>query len=390
VTRRALAAALGGVLVATLPACGLVGGGDTYTLTAYFDRAVSVFPTADVRVLGLPAGSVSKVVIDGDQVRIDMKIPSDIAIPVDATAQIVPQSLIGERYIQISPAFQDGMTAAEDGDVIENTIIPVEPDEALAALKEFLDSLDPEGIGELVTNLDEDLRGNGARLNDALGSLSELVETFAEKDAVLLRIVDSFDRLNATLVTREQQLGVVLDAFAEASQVLADERESIEALVSGLADLSRNGLALVGEHSTALRADIATLAEAAATIEANLAAVTDLVAAGPDLTSGLIDAYNPGLRAFNLRNSFSPLTTDLVSLLGPAFCLPVLQDCPVSGVSAGPATPATLSSGASPVTSLLALLRAPSSPARHPDESLAGRVGGFLRDAASTLVGAGG
>src|SRR5690606_15401809 len=132
----------------------------------------------------------------------------------------------------------------------------------------------------------------GAALNDTLGSLSELVETFAEKDDVLLRIVDSFDRLSATLVTREQQLGEVMDAFAEASQVLADERQSIESLVAGLADLSRNGLALVGEHSGALRQDIATLADAAATIEANLGAVTQLLAAGPQLSDGIIGGYN--------------------------------------------------------------------------------------------------
>src|SRR3546814_7559282 len=74
----------------------------------------------------------------------------------------------------------------------------------------------------------------------AIGSLSDLVSTFADNDDVLLRIVDSFDRLSATLVTREQQLGEVLDAFADASQVLADERESIESLVAGLADLSRD------------------------------------------------------------------------------------------------------------------------------------------------------
>lgn len=356
-TRRAATVAVALLLAASLPACGLVGGGDSYTLTAYFDRAVSVFPSSDVRVLGLPAGSVSDVVVDGDRIRIDMSIPSDIAIPADATAQIVPQSLIGERYIQISPAFQHGMTAAEDGDVIEKTIIPVEPDEALAALKEFLDSLDPDGIGALVTNLNEDLRGNGAGLNDALGSLSQLVETFAENDDVLLRIVDSFDRLNATLVTREQQLGDVLDAFAEASQVLADEREGIDALLGALADLSRNGLALVGEHAGALRADITTLAGAAATINANLDSVTQLLAAGPNLTSGIIGAYNPELRALDLRNNFSPLTGDLIRLLGPEICLPVLQNCPVIGASARAATPARVAT-TSPIASLLSLLGA--------------------------------
>jgi phospholipid/cholesterol/gamma-HCH transport system substrate-binding protein len=386
VRRTALAAALGALVAATLPACGLVGGGDSYTLTAYFDRAVSVFPSSDVRVLGLPAGSVADVEIDGDQVRVDMSIPEDITIPADATAQIVPQSLIGERYIQISPAFQDGMDAAVDGDVIEKTIIPVEPDEALAALKEFLDSLDPEGIGDLVTNLDESLRGNGAQLGDALGGLSQLVETFAEHDDVLLRIVDSFDELSATLVTREQQLGEVLDAFAEASQVLADERESIEGLVSGLADLSRNGLALIGEHSNALRTDIETLADAAATIDANLTSVTQLLAAGPDLTSGLIGAYNPQLRALNLRNNFSPLTSELVRLLGPELCLPVLQDCPVAGLSAAPATPADLTPP-TPIASLVDLLSAPTAPAPRPERSLPARAGSFVRDSLSTLLG---
>jgi virulence factor Mce-like protein len=391
-SRRTRIVGLAAVLLTTLPACSLVGGGDTYQLTAYFDRAVSVFPSSDVRILGLPAGSVSDVVIDGDQVRVDMQIPSDIAVPADATAQIVPQSLIGERYIQLSPAYKEGMATAEDGDVIEKTIIPVEPDEALAALKEFLDSLDPEGIGDLVTNLDDDLEGNGAALNDALGSLSQLVETFAEKDDVLLRIVDSFDRLSATLVTREQQLGEVLDAFAEASQVLADERESIEELVSGLADLSRNGLALVGEHAGALRNDIATLAEAAATIDANLTGVTQLLAAGPDLTSGIIGAYNPELRAINLRNSFSPLATDIVGLLGPEFCLPVLQNCPVTGLSET-ATPARLgpaSPAPTPVGSLMSLLAAPTAPPADSGASTWAGIERVVRDAASTLLGVGG
>src|SRR3546814_12797996 len=127
------------------------------------------------------------------------------------------------------------METAEDGHVIplERTIIPVEPDEALAALKELLDSLDPDGIGDLVSNLDEDLAGNGERLNQAIGSLSDLVSTFADNDDVLLRIVDSFDRLSATLVTREQQPGEVLDAFADSRPVLSHRRASLQSPVTG-------------------------------------------------------------------------------------------------------------------------------------------------------------
>ena len=395
-TRR-LVASLGVVALGTLvlPACGVLGGGGTYEVTAYFDRAVSVFPSSDVRVLGLPAGSVSAVEIDGDQVRVDMSIDDDIKIPADATAQIVPQSLIGERYIQISPVFTDGMEALEPGSVIEDTIIPVEPDEALAALKEFLDSLDPEGLGDLITNLEEDLEGNGPALNDALGGLSDLVQTFAEKDDTLLRIVDSFDTLTATLTTREQQLGAVMDAFAEASQVLADERQSIEELIGALADLSTNGLALLGEHATELRTDIETLAATAATIEANLTSVTQLLASGPQLSDGIIGAYNEELRALDLRNSFTPLATDLTDLILDQLgieppCVPGQPDCPVSGTTAGVATPAAIAPPASPVASLLDLLERPTAAAPRGGPGTLDRIGGLIQDAASTLLGVGG
>ena len=386
-----------GVLATSLSACSLPfvgGGGGSYTLTAFFPRAVSVFKSSDVRVLGLPAGTVGDVEVVGNQVRIELNIPDDIPVPKDVTAQIVPQSLIGERYVQLSPAFKDGMERATDGMEITDVIVPTEPDEALAALKEFLDSLDPKGIGRLVTNLEEDLRGNGAALNVAIDSFSEVVTTFAEKDDSLARIVDSFDRLTRTLATREQQLGQVLDAFAEASQVLADERASIEGLVAGLADLSREGLSLVAEHDEQLRTDIQTLTDAAAIIDANLSSVSQLLDAGGLLGKGLIGAFNPDSRSVNLRNNFSPLIPELIELLlgqlgVPALCLPVMATCGVAGAEAGEAVPARISSS-TPIGSLLDLLEAPGAPDDEDDgPGLLERAGGWMQDGARTLLGMG-
>ena len=268
-----------------------------------------------MRVLGLPAGSVSKVVIDGDQVRIDMNIPSDIAIPADATAQIVPQSLIGERYIQISPAFKSGMTAAKDGDVIEHTIIPVEPDEALAAIKKFLDSLDPDGIGSLVTNLEEDLRGNGASLNDALGSLSQLVKTFADNDDVLLRIVDSFDRLSC----HPRHPGAAAGRGARRlrrGQPGAGRRAraASRSSSSGLADLSQQRPRACRESTRARSGRTSPRWRRRPPPSTPTSRrSTQLLAAGPNLATGIIGAYNPELRALNLRNNFSPLVTELLA-----------------------------------------------------------------------------
>ncbi len=395
------------IAAGALPACSfLPGGGDTYEVITYFPRAVSVFESSDVRVLGLPAGTVTDIEVQGDKVKITLAINESIPIPADANAQIVPLSLIGERYIQISPAWRQGLVKAEDGHVIDldRTIVPVEPDEALAALKDFLDSLDPKGVGDLVGNLAEDLEGNGESLGGALEELSDLVATFADKDEQLLRIVDSFDRLTSTLTTREQQLGQVLDAFAAATGVLADERKSVEALLRGLATLSEDGLDLVSEHAAALRTDIDVLTRTVRTIDVNLASVEQLLDSGPLLVKGLLTAYNPDVRAINLRQNFSPLVSNILDpLLGgiglDPICIPIDVDCPglpLLGQAAGTAAPAVLTpvgAAPSPIDGVLELIGAPSEPAPHASGRSAGDriagVGGFVADAARTLLGLG-
>jgi virulence factor Mce-like protein len=409
VRRRLGSSALALLLTAAaLPACSFLpgGGGGTYEVITYFPRAVSVFESSDVRVLGLPAGTVTNIEVQGDKVKITLAIKDSIPIPADANAQIVPLSLIGERYIQISPAWRQGLAKAEDGHVIDldRTIVPVEPDEALAALKDFLDSLDPKGVGALVSNLAEDLDGNGESLGGALEELSDLVATFADKDEQLLRIVDSFDRLTSTLTTREQQLGQVLDAFATATGVLADERQSIEELLRGLAALSEDGLDLVSEHSAALRTDIDVLTRTVHTIDVNLASVEQLLDSGPLLVKGILTAYNPDLRAINLRQNFSPLVSNILDpLLGGVgldpICIPIDVDCPglpLLGQEGDAVTPARLGRGSaapSPIDGVLELIGAPSSPApratgRSTGDRLAG-AGDFIAGAARTLMGLG-
>jgi phospholipid/cholesterol/gamma-HCH transport system substrate-binding protein len=400
---RAAVVAVAVVLALVASGCGILGGGGSYQVTAYFPRAVSVFPSSQVRVLGLPAGTVTAVEVEGDRVRIDMDVDDGIPLPVDVTAELIPQSLIGERYVQLSPAYRTGMPRAEDGHVItlERTIVPVEPDEALEALREFLDSLDPDGVGTLITNLEEDLRDLGEPLGESLGQLSELVAAFAESDDTLVRITDSFDRLTATLATRESQIGEVLAAFGEATQILADERASVERLVEGLARVSEDGLDLIGTHAGRLRQDIEVLTEVGRAIHVNLDRVEELLDAGPVLVSGfdgeggLLNAYDHEVRAINLRNSFSPLT---VSLLQPIFeglglelpCIDEVQFDTVCAQAERDAVPASVTAPRTPVDDVLDLLSSPTGTFAAPrSPGAAQRLGDGLDRAVRSLLGVG-
>lgn len=400
------------VIVGALLASGcsfIGGGGGTYELIAYFPRAVSVYNASQVKVLGLPAGRVESVEVVGTEVKVTMSIEDSIPVPKDVSALIAPQSLIGERYIALSPAWRQGVEKAPDGMEIRNTpdqpnrvIIPVEPDEALAELKKFLDALDPQGLGRLINNLSDDLKGQGPTLNHALDQVSQIVVTFADKDQQLADIVDHFDKFTATLTTRETQLGEILTTFAQATQVLADERQGLENLLAGLADLSRDGLTLVAKHSQQLKTDLETLTRLAQSIDVNLDTIVQLLDSGPILVKGIQGAYNPVLRAFNLRQNFGPAAQEvlgpLFGFLGftpPTVCAPVLQTCEdIIALAKGSPARIDVSRPTTPVDDLLGLLGAPGQAQPAPPSSAdrmadgAGAVGGFLRSAAAAMVGA--
>lgn len=408
------ASVLIGLTVAAILAvssCAVVGGGGgTYTLTAFFPRTINLFESSQVRVLGLEAGTVNAITVEGDRIRVELHVDDDIPVPADVQATIVPFSLIGERYVQLYPAWTEGSPQAQDGDVIpsERTSVPVEPDEALAALKEFLDALDPDGTGRLVTNLSEALDGQGESLNGALEGLATTLQALADEDDSLGRLVDHFDEFAATLITRERQLGETMDAFAVATGVLAEERESIRLLVKALGDLSGDALDLVAEHGGALERDLEILGRVLRSVDANLDRVEDLLDSGPILVTGLRDAYNPEFHRTDLRSQYSPTVGQALEALGVpdagTVCLPIDVDCTAeapdptsSSTSAGPVAPGAPvnTSGASLARSthlapdggldLAALIErldlrgtAPRPPAAEPERSWWRALGGAL------------
>jgi phospholipid/cholesterol/gamma-HCH transport system substrate-binding protein len=402
----ATAAALVAAGCSTLPGA----GGGTYTVEALFPRAVALYASSDVRVLGLVSGSIKEVIVQGSTVRVVLSIDDDVLLPTDVRAQLVPQSLIGERYVQLFPAWKEGQPRLAEGATIPlaRTAVPVEPDEALEALKEFLDSLDPQATGRLVHNLAEGLRGAGPSLKEALTGLASLTGTFAEKGAEIGRIIEQFDDFTSTVVTRERQLGEVLDGFAALTSVLADERRAIENVVRGLGQVSSTGLDLVSEHGAALDRDLTVLTRTLQAAVANIDSVRKLLDAGPLLVQGLQNAFNPEFRRIELRASNTPTVQQAFEKIfgplglpipGSIVCLPIDVQCVPGGEAAKGTAAAGRNGTRTPIDDIVGLLGSPGS--RRPGlvaapRSVAERVadsvggfGGFLRRAARTLLGEG-
>src|SRR3954453_16833890 len=322
--------------------CSVIGGGGKkYKLVAWFPTTIALFKDSQVRVLGLPAGQVTKVQAMGDKVRIEMNIKQNVPVPADVHATIVPLSLIGERYVQLFPVWTTGQPRAKTGDVIpmERTDVPVEADEALAALKKFLDSLDPQATGRLVQNAANDLQGNGQSFNDTVANLSTLVGTLAAKDQQLGDIIYNFDKFTTVLRTREVQLGNVMDSFANLTGLLSEERKAIENTVRNLGHVSTDAFDLLSVNRAGIDKDLTQLSRVLQAVKANVGSVQQLLDSGPLLVNGLTNAYAPQFHRIDLRTQLSPTVGQLLGNLGLGFtgCLPIDVNC----------TPGTAAAGAS-------------------------------------------
>lgn len=83
--------------------------GESYKLTAKFDRADGLNIGGDVRISGVKVGKVILQNLDKKsyQAVITMYISKDIKLPNDSMAEIIGNGLLGEKYIAIIPGAEE-------------------------------------------------------------------------------------------------------------------------------------------------------------------------------------------------------------------------------------------------------------------------------------------
>src|ERR687893_101217 len=76
------------------------------TVTAYFTKAIAIYPGDTVQVAGVTVGRIDAIEALGTQTRMTLSIDHGVAIPAHAKAVIVSQNLVAARYIELTPAYQ--------------------------------------------------------------------------------------------------------------------------------------------------------------------------------------------------------------------------------------------------------------------------------------------
>ncbi len=94
---------------------------DGYHVKAEFEDATGISVGSDVRMGGVKIGVVDSMDLDTKlyQAQIGMTIRSSIPLPVDSTAAIVGDGLLGSKFVSLAPGAEEDML--KEGGVIEYT-----------------------------------------------------------------------------------------------------------------------------------------------------------------------------------------------------------------------------------------------------------------------------
>lgn len=316
------------VLAAVLPACG--GVDDTYRIEASFPRAVALFEESAVKSMGITVGRVESVEIVGQEVRVVMRIDGEVPVPADAQAVIAPLTLIGERNIILTPPWEPGMPRAEDGHVIppDHVRTPAEVDEVLTTFTEVLDSIDTDKLSEFISTTADAFDGRGEQFNELLGSGARISAMLDRQDEDVIALVEVLTRLSASVNTREDQLRVLIDRYAVATRVLAEERADIRVLLTRLNGLAAESETFLVDVAAELPSMLAGLGDTALVLSANLESLLQLIAALPVIGDGLLRVYDEEFRALTLSADLGTSMLQLLESLGiPVPCIEEAGTC---------------------------------------------------------------
>ncbi|BCI85192.1 hypothetical protein NIIDMKKI_03980 [Mycobacterium kansasii] len=167
----------------------LVGGvyvlasvrGNGRKIVAYFTSAVGLYPGDEVRILGVPVGTVDTIEPRPSDVKITMSVSEDVKVPRDAQAVIMSPNLVAARFIQLTPAYTGGAVLPDGASIeLSRTAVPVEWDEVKEALTQLSVTLSPAAgelqgpLGAAINQAADTLDGNGDSFHKALQELSQV------------------------------------------------------------------------------------------------------------------------------------------------------------------------------------------------------------------------
>ena len=349
---RTLALLLAGAVAFVLVVAGAVmvfTGGKQRHVTAYFTNTVGLYPGADVRILGISVGGVDSVTPAGRSVRVQLHYDAKYKVPDNAQAVIINQTLVSDRYVQLTPVYKGGGVLADNATLgTDRTAVPVEVDDVSASLNNLSKALGPQGanangsLSRLLQVGANDLTGEGDELRGTITDSAKVLSTLSEDRGDIQTTINNLQVITKTLADNDRQTRTFTDNLAAVSGQLAGERGELGQALETLGPTLQNITQFIRGNRTQLAASIRQLAQITSVLVKQKDALGKFLTDAPLGIDNLTHAYDPISHTLGTRADFQQFKNPAFWLCSLAYSLGAPpQQCqqllaPLNAIGKGP------------------------------------------------------
>ncbi|PXY27077.1 MCE family protein [Prauserella muralis] len=138
--------------------------------------------SSDVKARGVLVGEVRSVRSSGEGAEILLALDPDTVdrLPRDVTALLIPKTLFGERYVQLSIPDESTAPPLAEGDVIsqDRSANAIELERVFDNLLPVLQAVQPQKLASTLTAVSTALEGRGEQLGDTLVAAADYLDEF--------------------------------------------------------------------------------------------------------------------------------------------------------------------------------------------------------------------
>jgi phospholipid/cholesterol/gamma-HCH transport system substrate-binding protein len=308
-------ALMGGIVVAWRDG-GVVG---RTHLVAYFDNSNGIFVGDEVRIVGVPVGTIDKIEPQPLRVKISFWLDDQYKVPADAKAVILSPSLVTSRAIQLTPAYTGGPVMA-DNTVIgqDRTAVPVEFDDFRNQLQKLNDALQPtqpggvSPLGAFVHTAANNLRGQGATIRDTIIKLSQAISALGDHSNDLFTTLKNLSILVSALQGSAGLLAQLNQNLATVTHLVANDPNEVGDAVQELGDLAGKLTAFVNDNRESLGTTSDRLASVSQALHDSIPDIKDALHVAPNTFQNFLNIYQPAqgtlTGALSVNNFQNPIT----------------------------------------------------------------------------------
>lgn len=211
---------------------------------------------ADVELRGVVIGSVSSIgsTSDGAAIGLALDPSQGSRLPANVTAQLLPKTLFGQRFVNIVEPANPSSAHLHDGAVItaDGSATGTELQDVFTNLLRVLQAVRPEQLAQTLGALAGALRNEGDTIGATIDELAQYLHKFAPQVPQLADDISRFASVAHTYSDAAPDLLQALRNFTTTNQTLVAERSQFVALLQSVTDASNRYAAFSETNSSNL------------------------------------------------------------------------------------------------------------------------------------------